>query len=352
MFVRVLLLSLIFWISQPVLAQSRIKFKAELIPISYPGFRWHLNATGTVVGQELKQDLRLEAFLYSGGSLKKLGNFGRDDSWPVGINDSGHILIYATASYKTTEAFLLKDGDIKPLGSAQEFGYPVAINNFGQILTSGFNDLTINNPDGTKQDIEITDGFGGLYIEMNNRGEVVGTEIDDLEIFGFGLANKYFVFQKGVKTLVADPVVDINDSGMYVGYEDRINGDMFVSINGIKTVLSSVGDRPRQINNRGSIIGIRSGGTGFLRLDGAFIDLEEAVGFKGVPMRLNDREQILYVDVNNRVYLLTPLGNFEASGSQGVSVPLEKELTMLCALGIIAIYKFQSKSGSRWKARS
>ena len=251
-----------------------------------------LNAAGQVTGNAVAYDsshtrLSNVAFLYSNGSLTDLGNFGTDKfgrglSTAADINDSGQVVgsstVYDTNGVnKGSAAFLYTNGTLQKLGSfgtdTNGFGSSAAkaLNSGGQVVgsstvydTNGVNkgSAAFLYTNGTLQNLGNfgTDASGkgsSFAVGINDGGLVIGDS--DVYVSGVNTATDAFLYANGVLTDLGNfgsgttsrgssiPVA-INAAGQVAGASDKYDAsgnslgrDAFLYTNGALTDLGNLG---------------------------------------------------------------------------------------------------------------
>jgi probable HAF family extracellular repeat protein len=129
-----------------------------------------MNNKGQVVGYLYEANGNYNAFLYSGGAMQDLGNFGGLSCFAVAINDAGLIAGTFTDSGGTTHPSILNaNGTLTDLGSLGGSGFVRGMNNSGQIVgASGGHAFVYTNG-------AMVDLGPGIAYAVNNSGQVVGT---------------------------------------------------------------------------------------------------------------------------------------------------------------------------------
>jgi probable HAF family extracellular repeat protein len=223
----------------------------------------HINNSGQVVGYSRVYDgsgnfRGRNAFLYNGGPLVNLGDFGTDPtgtfafSYPADINDSGQVVGYSSVfdgsgSSKGEAAFLYNGGPLVNLGNfgtdatGAGFSYATAINRSGQV--AGYSSVFDGSGNNMGYAAFLYDG--GALINLGNFGTNVGggsTSVayainDSGQVVGYSvftdgngnnMGNAAFLYDGGplinLGHLSTDPsghgnsgAIDINNSGQVVG---------------------------------------------------------------------------------------------------------------------------------------
>ncbi len=186
-----------------------------------------VNNAGQIVGDVLL--LKSAAFVYSGGAVNDLGDFGGPTvgggAYASGINNRGQVVGQADQRVQTGPssytidfyAFLYDQGTLTKIGPSGSFA--TAINDGGQVVGA------YNLPGGgfLLSNGVVTDIGSGVPNDINNGGIVVGTE------YRGSRANGAFVYQDGKHESLNDLLLEpnsgwrlleangINDLGQIVG---------------------------------------------------------------------------------------------------------------------------------------
>jgi probable HAF family extracellular repeat protein len=101
--------------------------------------RLALNARGQVIGTSTTPDGRRRGFVWEDGVMTDLGDLrtGCTRVAPRAVNLWGQIVGTCDVGAGPPLAFLWEDGEMRELGPATEVGWPIGINERGQILTWG-----------------------------------------------------------------------------------------------------------------------------------------------------------------------------------------------------------------------
>jgi probable HAF family extracellular repeat protein len=302
----------------------------------------------------------MEAVLWQNGQVVNLGTLGGNESFPIGVNNSGEVVGAAANATPDpysiffgwgtqTRAFLWRNGVLQDLGT---LGGPDAlateINEGGQIFGASYIN-SIPNPNtgippfdaflyqnGTM--LDIPNSFGGSQVDpfmANNRGELVGTATLPGDIFMHPfLWNGGQLIDLGTFGGDFGEAYSINDAGEIAG-EAFFPGDNFnhgfLWRKGILTDLGTVSGDPCStalgINSRRQIVGASgicfgSNLHAFLWEDGQIVDLNTLVAPGSglqltIALAINDRGEIAgYGALSNgdqHAFLLSPCGE----GDQG-----------------------------------
>jgi probable HAF family extracellular repeat protein len=252
-------------------------------------------------------------------------------SVPLGINDFGHVVGYASFStayydssywYPIYHAFLYKDGVMKDLGSLGA----TAINNSGQVAGSFdyagdwtsshafLYDSTNDDSTNGMQDLSTLGGTNSYGNGINDSGEVVGYS------YTAGDQNYHaFLYEDGVMKDLGtlggshSNASDINDSGQVVGeaaYDSSGYSHAFLydSTNGMQDLgtLGGTYSYAAGINDSGEVVGQSVNSSGqyhaFLYKDGVMKDLGSLGGHSNAS-DINDSGQVVG-------------GSYDSSGQQ------------------------------------
>jgi probable HAF family extracellular repeat protein len=224
------------------------------------------------------------AYLYSGGQLKNLGNFGTDQlggstSYSTGINDSGQVvgssaIFDSSGNNRNYAAFVYSSGQLSNLGnlgtSPSRFGYSLgfAINNAGQIVGQS----EVNDSSGNYRGVAAFLSSGGSMINLGTLSTSLG---------GHGFAVGEYLNDAGQ---VAGYSQIYDSTGRLIGNAAfRYTGGAMVNLGNFGTDALGVGySYSTGINNQGEVIGFSDvydsfgnykGHAGFLYRDGKLIDL-------------------------------------------------------------------------------
>lgn len=183
------------------------------------------------------------AFLWENGRMRDLDTLGGSDAWAIFVNERGQVAGYSytdsspnpTTGVPTADPFVWSKEGMIDLGSlGGTFGFPVGLNNRGQVI--GVSNLTgdqINHPflwDGQKLIDLNTETIGGNPVSanaINDAGEILGKEC-----FADGACSAY-VRRDGVAinlgTLPGDCVSEafvVNARGQIAGGSFNCNSAM------------------------------------------------------------------------------------------------------------------------------
>ena len=272
-----------------------------------------LGAVALVVGMSiLTATFAATSFSYT---VTDLGTLGGSSSQAYGINDAGQVVGKADTSSGLSHAFLWSQGTMNDLGTVDGYSYSLAysINNVGQAVGYANTQPNSVNPSlallwnqgdqSPPQDLGSLGGSSSYAVDINNRGEVVGSSSPDGTAdsaraflwskgnmrnlgalsnsdfsFGMGINNKRqivgqarnnaFLWEKGAMRVlntngkgISPLASDINERGQAVGIGDNNEATLWNISDGTKKSLGSLGDPgdylswAHAINNRGRIVG-------------------------------------------------------------------------------------------------
>jgi len=147
-----------------------------------------INNRGAVVGFASTGDGFTRGFLYTGGSLLDLGTLGGEDSFAYRVSDSGIIVGRAQDMTGRFHAFVttITGGTIELAAldphMAGDFGTAVAINSLGDVIgyyTTAGEHMSARNRVFRYRDFQVEDlgtfgGEDGVAVAVNDRGSVAG----------------------------------------------------------------------------------------------------------------------------------------------------------------------------------
>ncbi len=251
-------------------------------------------------------------------SITDLGLFGGNQSWGIGVNDSGQVAVSAEFQSDiegwSMRGFLWENGNITSLGHinpnlSAPWTYARDINNQGQI--AGSSRLGPNPQEkrafiwqgGNMTNLGTLGGDSSSALAINDNTQVVGMS----NITSGGIPHG-FIWDNGVMTdlgtLGGNQTVahDINDSGQVVGDSDAASAQRhaFLWDNGVMTDLGTLGGNQSEaegINNQGQIVGFSSvsepGTLAFLWQNGSMVALP-TLGVNGcTAYDINNLSQIV-----------------------------------------------------------
>jgi probable HAF family extracellular repeat protein len=234
-----------------------------------------INNSGQVTGFSATPQLfSVHAFLYSDGVLTDLGTFGGPRSKGQAINDRGQVVGFAgTPGDAQFHAFIYSKGtmtDIGTLGGSDSDAF--GINNRGQIVgdsttAQDTNDYPFRYSHGTMAALFQPPGFFNIAFAINNAGQVVGTANTPDGFFHAFLWSKGVVTDLGTLGGSFSEADAINASGEIIGFATTAGDnavDPFVYSNGVMTDLMTLlppgsgitNLTVHGINDRGQIVGL------------------------------------------------------------------------------------------------
>jgi probable HAF family extracellular repeat protein len=281
-----------------------------------------INENGQVVGFSGGEFPDLDAFVYSNGSMKELGNFGTY-ARAYGINDSGQVVINAGI-----QAFLYSNAQMTNLGGlpGATGAQGSAINSSGQVVgycvVSG-NARAFSYTNGTMTDLGTVAGNQSDATAINDRGQIVGGS-------GNQGQQHLFLYQNGSMTdLGVMPGSleswgeGINNSGQIAGVAVEGGGGSYINQGFLYTkgTWTSVGfwnSSALGINDSGQVVGESFTGSAnhaFLYSNGTTTDLNALINpASGWTLQsataINDNSWIVGYGLNpsgqQDAFLLTP----------------------------------------------
>lgn len=233
-----------------------------------------LGAVALVLGMSiLTATFAATSFSYT---VTDLGTLGGSSSQAYGINDTGQVVGNADTSNGLSHAFLWDQGTMNDLGTVDGYSYSSAykINNVGQAVGSAYIEpinRTDNSPrlallwaqgaQSPPQDLGSLGGNRSDAYGINNRGDVVGLSRLDNTTY-----NRAFLWSKGKmrnlgtlsNTEGCSPYpsyifgASVNNKRQIVGPSEYC---AFLWEKGTMRAISSDWSDPRDINDRGQIVG-------------------------------------------------------------------------------------------------
>lgn len=257
-----------------------------------------LGAVALVLGMSiLSATFAATSFSYT---VTDLGTLGGSSSQAYGINDTGQVVGKADTSNGLSHAFLWDQGTMNDLGTVDGYSYSSAykINNVGQVIGAAYIDPTFGTfspvlallwAQGAQSPPQDLGSLGGNFSEaigINNRGDVVGISRLDNTTY-----NRAFLWSKGkMRNLGTLPNTggcspypsyifgtSINNKRQIVGPSENC---AFLWEKGTMRAISSDWSDPRDINDRGQVVGSGNGGATLWNLsDGT----RKSLGTLGTP---------------------------------------------------------------------
>ena len=233
-----------------------------------------INNRGEVVGFSLTAAGQGHAFLWQSGVMTDLGTLG-GASVATAINEHGQVVGYSSPVPMAYEhAIIWADGEMTDIGGAAGAvtSFALDINLQGQVLvyapansSGSFGSFVW--ADGVITDLGTLGGYGTIAIDINDRGQVVGSSAPA------GGRDRAVLWQEGVLTDINPPnaaasnATAINERGQVAGYYEQPTGIQrgFLWEGGVVTTFGSpFGDvyRVDALNERGEVAGVYSSGVG------------------------------------------------------------------------------------------
>lgn len=151
-----------------------------------------INDAGQVVGwsQGTGQNPLVHAFLYSGGTMTNIGTIAGTHTEATAINDLGDVVgfYYPNANSTLVRGFLYRNGVMQDLGSlpGDTFIYPYDINNAGQVVgishKLGVSSRPFLYSDGQMIDLSQYQARGPRATAINNYGQILLSGTDAVSI--------------------------------------------------------------------------------------------------------------------------------------------------------------------------
>ncbi|MDR3622192.1 MAG: hypothetical protein P4L85_22775 [Paludisphaera borealis] len=192
-----------------------------------------INDAGQVIGNIVTSGgANSQAFLYSGGLLKQIGDLGGGNSMARGINSSGVVVGWsnvsaADAGQGSSMRGFIYDGTIHQLGDGANLAY--AINNAGLVVGSRFQDAAADDnrlrafmmKDGVLTDLNslLPTGSGWLLtaaLGVNNLGQIIGVGTHD------GKENAFLLSPSSVVPPLDTPEVPVPEPASVVCFATLI----------------------------------------------------------------------------------------------------------------------------------
>jgi probable HAF family extracellular repeat protein len=255
-----------------------------------------INDRGEIVG--IIQRNGLEAWVYSGGQVTRLGKLGSDNGSAERINDAGQVMLNAQYFDGRSQVYVHSGGrttQVQTPGYSHAFaidqneaGVIVGYVNVGQSPRAAI----LGPTGGVRLLGGLTANSASDALGINDRGQIVGIYTTNIVMPGGGAASHAFIYENGVTTDIGTlggfeaRARDINDKGQVVGQSQLANNTVpraFIYENGQMRALPLLGTSQFSaadafgINERGQVVGYSEGiGRGrraVLWEDGEVIDL-------------------------------------------------------------------------------
>lgn len=192
----------------------------------------------------------------AGYTITDLGTMGGNNSYAIGLNNSGQVVGYSTTSIGQTHAFLWNhNSGINDLGTlGGSYSYALGINDFNQVI--GFSYINQNDAYPFIWD-EITGihslgslgGTFGIAMGINNLSQVVGTSGNPLHAFVWDKTGG--IRDMGMSTFESQA---INDHGQITGeYISSLGVFLWDETTGLTNL--GIQGRGHGLNNYGEVAG-------------------------------------------------------------------------------------------------
>ncbi len=183
-------------------------------------FGYGINQAGHIAGTAYNSKYATaHAFFYNGSTAKDIGGLGGSGASALALNNSDHIVGYASTANSVDHAFEYADGSMTDLGTlGGHYSYAISINNSNVIVGGSFIDTgdsvyhafvsdgssmtDLNNQLGAS-------GAGWVLVEargINDLGQIVGTGT-------YNGANHVFLLTPATATVTAPAIVGVNVEG-------------------------------------------------------------------------------------------------------------------------------------------
>ncbi|MHC4757406.1 MAG: hypothetical protein ACYTE8_02000 [Planctomycetota bacterium] len=238
-----------------------------------------------------------------------LGNFGGIESVPMGINESGQVIVTVIpprGSGTHIRSVIWENGTVTDLGTLGGVGDTMAdgLNDLGQVVGhSGTSNGSTHGflwENGAMTDLgAISNDFSRAY-GINNNSQITGwTQIDNSpDPRG---VTRAFIWENGTMTNLGtlggwvSYGFSINDFGRVAGYSYNSSGQVhgFFWENNVMTDIGSIVGTFVNINNSGQIVGCSTNGHGFLWDDGIMTDIGTLGGNSSKAKSINNVGQVV-----------------------------------------------------------
>jgi probable HAF family extracellular repeat protein len=186
--------------------------------VGVTGHAYAVNERGTVVGSMDTADGQSHAFAAGADTVRDLGTLGGTLSVARAVNERGDVVGEATTTGGELHAFLYRGGSMSDLfPGAAGSSFASGINARGDIVGSDGHAWLYEGGRLTHLTTPET-SFGSIALDVNERGEVVGSAADVR-----GLFSEAFVYARGTLTPLgrhgfhSSSAAAINNSGEIVG---------------------------------------------------------------------------------------------------------------------------------------
>lgn len=265
-----------------------------------------INPKGHVAGTAIIDDQSV-AFLWTGGEVKNLGNFGGTFNEVLDINSAGHVVGHAESAGGSFHAFHWNRNkliDLGTLGGNESTAY--SINGSGQV--TGRADISVYDFHAffwngtTLQDIGTLGGSSSYGIAINNAGHITGqSETSDGALHAFFWNGQEM---QDLGTLGGDfsAPFAINSSSQVAGWSETADGEHHAFFwDGTQMMdLGTLGGPSSQVlamNNLGHATGVAQSVRGVYRAfywDGTEMSgLGTLAGRRTVGIAINDSGQVI-----------------------------------------------------------
>ncbi len=196
-----------------------------------------------------------------------------NESWADGINNNGQVVgafyytdaannIYQHAYIYNSNTPNPQMQDIGQLIGNDQFSFPYAINNKGQVILNATDSQNGYHAyfyyTGSMTQINTLGGAYNYVYDINNKGQIVGyslTSNGSQHAFLYSNGSVTDIDPLGQSDVYGSLAKAINDNGQIVGeYNDGSGGAIFLYSNGYYKDLGSIPSEIANINNRGQVL--------------------------------------------------------------------------------------------------